>query len=206
MKWEHLGIVLRQPHHLSYPFVFEHEGEIFMMPESKAAKRVDVFRAVEFPMKWVFEKTILRGKLMDCSMVKHQGRFWIFAGWRSYWLKLFYASNPLGPWKSHLMPLIRLYSRTSTRPGGRPIFQNEKLIRFSQDCTNYYGQQLRAWNVTSMNRLWYSEKPLFNKPILSGSGHGWNARCMHHIDAFQIAAESPEQQEPEWIAFVDGCP
>lgn len=203
--WEPLGIVLKQPHHLSNPFVFEHDGQVYMMPESKSVRRVDLFRAVEFPHRWEFEKTILRGRLMDCSMVQHQGRYWIFAGWRSHGLKLFHASHPLGPWKSHWLPWLRVYSRSSTRPGGRPVHCDNQLIRFSQDSTDYYGQQLRAWQVTHMSRLWYSETPMFKEPILKGSGNGWNARCMHHIDAFRVPvlkANATEQQE--WLAFVDG--
>lgn len=89
VNWVPLGVVLTQPHHLSYPFVFEHNGEVYMMPESKSANRVDLFRAVEFPHRWEFDRTILKGRLMDCSMVHHSGRYWIFAGWRSYSLKLF---------------------------------------------------------------------------------------------------------------------
>ena len=204
--WEPLGIVLKQPHHLSYPFVFEHDGQVYMMPESKSVQRVDLFRAVEFPYRWEFEKTILRGRFMDCSMVQHAGRYWIFAGWRSYGLKLFHASSPRGPWKSHWLPCIRSYSRSSSRPGGRPVRHDNKLIRFSQDCTDYYGQQLRAWNVTRMNRLWYAEEPLYAEPILSGSGQGWNARCMHHIDAFRVPTLGSDSADAhEWMAFVDGC-
>ena len=204
--WKPQGIVLKQPHHLSYPFVFEHEGEIYMMPESKSVKRVDIYRAVDFPKKWVFEKTILRGRYMDCSMVYHQGRYWIFAGWRSYWLRLFHSPNPLGPWTAHWMPSIRRYSRSSTRPGGRPVVINHQLVRFSQDNTLYYGQQLRAWNVTTMNRWWYAEKPLFAEPIMKGTGTGWNSRCMHHIDPFVVpASRLGADGDPELLAFVDGC-
>jgi len=206
VNWKPLGIVLDQPHHLSYPFVFEHDGQVYMMPESKSVRRVDLFRAVEFPYRWEFEKTILGGRLMDCSMVQHSGRFWLFAGWRSYMLKLFYASSPLGPWKAHWMPLIRGYCKSSTRPGGRPLSHEGKLIRFSQDCKKCYGHQLRAWHITKMNRLWYSEKPLFQAPILSGSGHGWNAERMHHIDAFRVPIVAKDLQgNQEWLAFVDGC-
>ncbi len=203
--WEPLGIVLRQPHHLSYPFVFEHDGQVYMMPESRSVRRVDLFRAVEFPHRWEFERTILRGRLMDCSMVKHRGRYWIFAGWRSHGLKLFHALHPLGPWRHHWMPFLRLYSRSASRPGGRPIHHDGQLIRFSQDSTDYYGQQLRAWQVTCMNRLWYSEVPMFEEPLLVGSGQGWNSRCMHHMDAFRIPRMGTDAtSQHEWLAFVDG--
>jgi hypothetical protein len=212
--WDPIGIVLQPGHHLSYPFVFEHDGQIYMMPESKSVRRVDIYRAVEFPYRWEFEKTILRGRLMDCSMVQHNGRFWIFAGWRSHGLKLFHATHPLGPWKSHCLPFIRAYSKSSSRPGGRPVHVNNQLVRFSQDNVVCYGHQLRAWQVTCMNRFWYSERPLFNHPILAGSGKGWNAHCMHHIDPFRVSMLNTSGLEPsnttatsgeEWLAFVDGC-
>lgn len=176
------------------------------MPESKSVRRVDIFRAVDFPNRWVFEKSILRGRLMDCSMIHHAGRYWIFAGWRSYWLRLFYASHPLGPWRSHWRPVVRGYSRSSTRPGGRPIHYDGKLIRFSQDNTKYYGQQLRAWKVKVMNRLRYDEEPLFREPILKGSGTGWNASRMHHIDAYPTSVLSTSAEPRSGVfAFVDGC-
>jgi hypothetical protein len=203
--WEPLGIVLEQPHHLSYPFVFEHEGEIYMMPESKSVRRLDIFRAVDFPTRWVFEKTILRGSFADCSMVFHNHRYWIFAAWRGSWLRLFHAPHPLGPWSAHAWPFIRTYSKVATRPGGRPRKFEDMLVRFSQDNTLYYGQQLWAWNITSMNRIWYSDKQLYDAPILKGSGDGWNARCMHHIDCFDGPSTGDAAGQRELMAFVDGC-
>jgi hypothetical protein len=209
--WDMIGNVLEPAHHLSYPFVFEHEGEMYMMPESKPVRRVDLYRAIDFPSRWAFDRTLLRGRFMDCSIVRHENLYWMFAGWHSYWLKLFYASSPLGPWKRHWMPMIRNYSKSSTRPGGRPIHWNDQLIRFSQDNTEYYGQQLRAWTVTKMNRLWYSDKPYCDRPILQGTGNesDWNGRCMHHIDPFVLDSHSTPATTngaDRLVAFTDGRP
>lgn len=198
VDWDPLGIVLRQSHHLSYPFVFEHDGEIYMMQESKAARQVNLYRAKNFPFDWEFDRTILRGRLMDCSIVYHAGRYWMFAGWRSYWLRLFYSPHPFGPWQPHWLPVARKYSRSFSRPGGRPVQWRGKLVRFTQDNLHYYGQQLRAMHVTVLNRLWFSEKSLYPRPILQGTGAGWNARCMHHIDIVSQSADSV-------LAIVDGC-
>ena len=38
LTWQHLGIALDEPWHLSYPFLFRWEGEVYMMPE--ASKQV----------------------------------------------------------------------------------------------------------------------------------------------------------------------
>src|SRR5689334_9241815 len=51
-------VALEQPHHLSYPFIFEHQGEIYMVPESLECRRVDLYRAVNFPDVWMREKTL----------------------------------------------------------------------------------------------------------------------------------------------------
>ncbi|MBV9216640.1 MAG: hypothetical protein JO053_10715 [Acidobacteria bacterium] len=198
VAWEQLGIVLQAPHHLSYPFVFEHDGSIFMMPESKSVRRVDLYRAIDFPMQWKFEKTLLRGRLMDASMVKYRDRYWIFAGWRSYWLRIFHAEHPLGPWRSHWLPTIGFYNKASTRPGGRPILLDGQLIRLSQDNVQYYGHQLRAWQVTTLNRFWYRDRAILDRPILQPSGVGWNGRQMHHADIHP-------QPDGHLIAFVDGA-
>ncbi|MEQ1828788.1 MAG: hypothetical protein ABL921_22685, partial [Pirellula sp.] len=102
------------------------------------------------------------------------------------------------------IPSIKKYSRSTTRPGGRPVILDSQPIRFSQDNLNYYGQQLRAWKITRMNRLWYSEHALFHAPILKGTGQGWNARCMHHIDVYRGTGLTSESDN-QLLAFVDGC-
>jgi len=48
--------VLEQPWHLSFPYVFEHEGELWMLPESSNNRTVSLYRAQNFPTRWVKEK------------------------------------------------------------------------------------------------------------------------------------------------------
>lgn len=199
VDWEQLGPVLSPGHHVSYPFVFEHDGEIFMMPESKKVRQVTIYRAVDFPHRWRAEKTILRGRFFDASMVRHEDRYWLFVGWWSYWLQLFHAPHPLGPWTRHAWPFVRGHSRAAARPGGRPILLDGKLIRFAQDNRSHYGHRLRAWHVKTMTPLWYAETPLAPDPLLEPPGTGWNARCMHHIDPHLLP-------DGTLVAFVDGSP
>ncbi len=40
LNWEYKGIVLREPFHLSYPYVFKSGGVFYMIPESAEAKSV----------------------------------------------------------------------------------------------------------------------------------------------------------------------
>ena len=195
--WEVLAIALCEAHHLSFPFVFEHHGDYYMMPESKGARAVNLYRACDFPCRWRRVGTVLRGRYMDASIVNYRNRFWLFSGWGSYSLRIFHSLSPLGPWIPHLMPLARIYSKRSTRPGGKPVLIGDKLIRFAQDNTKFYGHQLRAMQVSCLNRIWYSEKPYVSEPILRPSGVGWNGLGMHHLDLHQL-------NDGQLLAFVDG--
>src|SRR6185312_12504981 len=43
---------LERPYHLSYPFVFEHEGSAYMIPETLGSRRIELYRAKAFPFEW----------------------------------------------------------------------------------------------------------------------------------------------------------
>ena len=58
-KHTHPKPVLSRPYHLSYPFVFEHEGEFWMIPETSGNRAIELYRAEQFPDKWVLEKTLV---------------------------------------------------------------------------------------------------------------------------------------------------
>ena len=42
-------IVLERPYHLSYPFLFEYEDQLYMVPETKENNGVEVYRCTHFP-------------------------------------------------------------------------------------------------------------------------------------------------------------
>ncbi len=157
--------VLERPYHLSYPFVFEHRGVWYMIPESSADRSVDVYRCTRFPDQWTFEKTLLRDvPAWDTTLLEHAGRWWMFvnlvsdAG-NSTWdsLHLFYADNPLSEnWTAH--PLNPVVSDVrSARPAGRLFLRDGKLFRPSQDSSQRYGFGLRLNRVDKLSSSDYAE-------------------------------------------------
>ena len=94
--------------HLSYPFVFEHDGAMWMIPESSAAGTVDLYRAEAFPDRWVKEATLLSGIVAsDATLFQRDGRWWMLAtvrdegGAHSDALHIWSAPKLLGPWQPH---------------------------------------------------------------------------------------------------------
>jgi hypothetical protein len=195
--WTYKGVVLAEPFHLSYPFVFKERGSYYMIPESRAAGEVRLYKAVSFPTIWKFEKTLLRGQFVDSSLVRFKGKWWLFSGLSPYSLSLFYADSFRGPWKAHAHNPIYRDDNSRARPAGRPIVYNDELIRFVQDNREGYGKKVRAMKVDAITANVFTEHPLEPDPFLSAGGTAWRSNGMHHISPLQLP-------HGEWVAAVDG--
>ncbi|KAJ0525373.1 putative hexosyltransferase [Helianthus annuus] len=129
-SWEQMGVVLDEEWHLSYPYVFDYNGQIYMMPEGSKKGDLRLYRAVEFPLKWKLEKVILKRPLIDSFIVKYESRYWLFGSDHSRIstkkngeLEIWYSNTPFGPWKQHKKnPVYNTDKKTGARNGGRFAF------------------------------------------------------------------------------------
>ena len=120
--WRYSGVALDEPFHLSYPFVFEHEGEVFMIPESRVRREVRLYFARPFPGRFELRRVLLSGKrYADSSLVAWQGHFYLFTSPDNGTLELFYADALEGPYSLIRAAPIVSGDDCAARPGGRPI-------------------------------------------------------------------------------------
>lgn len=200
LNWKYQKIVLDEPFHLSYPYVFKWKEDYYMVPESHQANAVRLYKAVDFPMQWSFVKDLLNGSdYVDSSIFQFDDHWWLFTtSTSSDTLRLYYANDLMGDWIEHPeSPVIRGNAHIA-RPGGRVIVVDDKIIRYAQDDEPQYGRQVQAFEITLLTTTHYQEKEVQENPILDASGSGWNQIGMHNIDPHQI-------KQNEWIACVDGC-
>ena len=155
--------VLETPHHLSYPFLFRHEGEVYMIPETAREKRVYLYRARHFPDHWELVSTMLEGEhLTDTTIERIGDRWWLFAGFAgesesaSAELLAYHSPNPFGPWTPHRRNPIVSDVRSS-RPAGRLFQWNGKWCRPAQDCSRSYGSAIMIQRIDSLTPSAYSE-------------------------------------------------
>jgi hypothetical protein len=199
LVWDYRQIVLSEPFHLSYPCVVYRDGEYYMTPETYEANSIRLYRADRFPDKWSLVGRIADGAWTDPSVFFFDDTCWMFAtpfSPRDDTLNLFYAETMEGPWKSHpANPIVEGDSRIA-RPGGRVFADGNKVVRFTQDCSLGYGDQVRALEVTELTRLTYSERELDQSPVLCPGEQAWHQSGMHHVD--------PHQVNGRWLACVDG--
>lgn len=200
-KWRYGGVVLDEPFHLSYPYVFESGGAQYMIPESLQAQSVRLYKADLFPTRWTFVRPVLAGHdYSDPSLVRYGDRWWLFVTTNRYTngtLSLYYADRLEGPWNEHPMSPVVRDNPHGARPGGRVFTLGDKLFRYAQDDAPTYGIQVWAFEITELTTTSYRETPVGDSPITAGSGRGWNASGMHHVDPHPVG-------EQEWIACVDG--
>jgi hypothetical protein len=199
-RWTYDRIVLAEPFHLSYPYVFERGSEIYMVPESQQAGGVRLYRAERFPDRWALAKVLLEGPaFLDSSLVHQDGRWWMFTctALRNDTLRLFHAPDVTGPWVEHpSSPIVRGDAGTS-RPAGRVVSSAGGLFRFAQDCTTRYGEKVRAFHVTRLTPSEYEEAEVADGAVLKGGGSAWNRDGIHHVDPHRL-------EDGRWIACVDG--
>ncbi|KAL8533238.1 hypothetical protein ACS0TY_009571 [Phlomoides rotata] len=204
--WQQLGIALDEDWHLSYPYIFEYKGNIYMMPEGSAKGDLRLYRAIDFPLKWTLEKVIMKRPLVDSFMIPHEGKYWLFGSDHSGigtkkngQLEIWYSNSPLGPWRSHKKnPIYNTDKSMGARNGGRPFVYKGSLYRVGQDCGETYGHRTRVFKVTVLTTSEFKEVEVSLEIGKSDKGrNAWNGARGHHIDAQQLSSG-------EWIAVLDG--
>lgn len=185
LKVKSSEVVLEKPYHLSYPFLFQHQGELYMVPESHQNNRIDLYKCRNFPSQWEFEKTLIPDiRAVDATLVEKDNKWWLFANsfekGGSSWdtLHLYMADDPLSDrWTAHLQnPVVK--DIHSARPAGRFLLKDGCLIRPSQGSFLRYGHHINFNQVGSLDETCYNETRINSfYPPVDGSylaTHTWS--------------------------------
>jgi hypothetical protein len=157
-------IVLDGDGHLSYPQVFEHGGEIYMVPESSDRREVVLYRAAPFPHRWERAATLLHDvPAVDPTVFQHDGSWWMLAtrADEGQNLKLYgwHAPDLLGPWTEHAANPLKI-DITSARPAGAVFVRDGALHRPAQDCSRTYGGAVSVQRIVELSTTRFEEEPV----------------------------------------------
>jgi hypothetical protein len=158
--------VLRRPYHLSYPFLFEEGGEIYMIPETKGNRTVELYRASNFPKEWTLESTLLSDiYAVDATIHKQDGKYWMFVGISNGRysncdeMGIYFSDALKGQWTPHSAnPVVSDVRRA--RPAGACFRDHGRLIRPSQDCAKAYGYAIVFSEVVTLSETEYEERAI----------------------------------------------
>lgn len=161
--------VLDEPWHLSYPYVFEAQGEIWMLPEGYKSGQLSLYRATDFPWQWQqVPEFSFPCAAIDPSPFFYANQWWMFytpptpREARTQTLMLATANHLFGPWKNVSDEPIRQDKR-GARMGGTPFLHEDTLFLPTQDCYRTYGGALQL--------LTLAPEKLANPPALELAAH-----------------------------------
>jgi hypothetical protein len=157
--------VLERDYHLSYPFILEHDGQLYMVPETARRGTVELYRCIDFPLRWRLERVLMEGvRCVDATFHREGARWWMFANvaaGRSRMfddeLHLFHAEDLLGEWKPHPANPVKSDARCA-RPAGQLYRKDGALYRPAQVCVPLYGAGLSINRVMRLTPHEYVER------------------------------------------------
>jgi len=150
-RMSHPEPVLERPYHMSYPFVFDWQGELYMLPETRGNHTIELYHCMKFPGSWELSAVLMESvDAVDSTLFEQNGLWWMFAAGfgdaaaRFRQLSIFFSDSPFGLWKPHACNPVAI-DLSSARPAGRLLMHHGQLIRPGQDCRLRYGHSI-AWN------------------------------------------------------------
>lgn len=154
-----IKIIYEGDEHLSFPYIYEENGEIYIMPESSCCKELFRLKCVDFPDKWVKEKVLIKEKLVDTILFDYNGRRYYLTqnpGNNNIYDRLdMYYENEKGIAPSENNPVKR--DINTARCAGKIFEYDGRPVRPSQDCGASYGDKLNFNEVCFISEDSYKE-------------------------------------------------
>ena len=178
--WQDLGTILTESCHLSFPFVFRHENEIYMMPETFDYESLCLYHFTDFPYGCSLDRHIMTGAhFVDSHIFKQDDVYLLFTNSSDCELRLFYSIN-LTDWTMHPMsPIVK--GNKFSRSAGSIVNVNGKKYRVAQDTSNMYGDNFHVFEINKLSTTEYAEslvyKNLIKKDMI------WNKEGGHHFNS-----------------------
>jgi len=156
--------------HFSYPFVFEDNGQVYMMPETGCDFNIRLYKATSQDLtKFELHKVILERSekdkkkvsfdFADSCIYKKGSKYYLFTSYyadNTYFLELYLSDELDGPYEKHPQSPICSGNKYG-RCGGPLIEADGHLYRPAQDCVATYGGQVHLMEIDELTPTLYKE-------------------------------------------------
>jgi hypothetical protein len=165
-RGEYLGPVIIEPFHMSFPYLIEIEGALYMCPEVGKSGQIRLYRCTDFPMKWELSHVLMDNvSAADTMLVMHNGKWWMLtnidttgSGDHCGELFLFYSDSPFSSeWTPHPQNPI-VVDAECARNGGL-VTKGGVLYRVAQrQGFDQYGKGFSINKIVHLDEHRYEEK------------------------------------------------
>lgn len=193
IHWSKPTVALKESCHLSFPWVFEYKDKVYMIPEAGTTNSIRLYEACDDSLRhFKFVHTMLHAPedvkitvgYADSCLHQRNGKFFLFTQLvyedKINTLELYMADSLLGEYIQHPLSPIQ-HNQKLGRNAGALMEYDGKLLRFSQDCTKYYGENVHINEITKLSPTEYEEHIVLENiiprhiPFYKDGGHQFNA-------------------------------
>ena len=180
VNYDFKGTVLKEKFHLSYPLVFKHKDDFFMLPETKRAGHILLYKSYNFPNDWrVFDTLVKNVKLKDPTIYLSDTLNILVASDDHMNLFMYQSDSLLGDWELHKRPKVLM--GTEARPGGRFFVKDKKLHLPVQNGTFGYGYGISIYEFSFNNKNYKVNRKMPFYMKAQDTIQNFTAG-MHHLD------------------------
>ena len=165
-----LGDVVKEPFHLSFPYLFEVDGKLYMCPESRAARQIRIYECTDFPLQWKLAAVAMNDvDAVDSMIFRKDDRWWLMtnisrngASECGSELHLFWSHTPLaGEWEPHARnPIV---ADPGVARNGGLLNGGADLYRVAQNRQfDSYGTSAQLFRILRIDPTDYLEQAVCN--------------------------------------------
>lgn len=181
--------VIEEEFHLSYPYIFEYERKLYLIPETVSNESLRLYECIKFPYKWKYCYDLIQNiKCVDTNIIKIGDIYWLITT-RSFnkdfssQLYIYYSDSPISQkWKS-LDNNPVFFDIENGRNGGIIKLQ-DKFVRVSQSYGYNYLNDIQYGHHINLNIIEHLDlKNIKQKFIRTVYPDIWNKEILgiHHM-------------------------
>ena len=183
--WSFGGPILKRKNKTSFPFIFNKNDRIFMIPETSSDENISLyeFEKKNFPNNLKFKKILLsRLDFQDNYIFEYNGVDYLFSSTdNDTKLRIYYSDDFLkDEFIEHPMSPI-LKDNFGARAAGKIFYLNGKLYRPSQNL--FHGNEILFNEITKLTKFEYQETKS-NSILNIKNKYGNNSA--HHLDFLNL--------------------
>jgi hypothetical protein len=177
--------------HASFPFLFAHDGSIYMIPETHQRGSVDLFVSERWPDRWRLVRRLLFGfDAADTMVLQHEGLWFLITSVErslpNRQLEIYYTDNLMtGAFTAHPVNARGLYGQARHGTGRNAGFlgrlHDGTLARLMQLSERYYGEGLSPMRISRLSPDEFAEHTVDGIDLFPGMAPGFRS---HHASRY----------------------
>ncbi|HIP53930.1 MAG TPA: hypothetical protein EYH11_00460 [Sulfurimonas autotrophica] len=168
-SYEILEPVIEESFHMSFPFLLEFEGSLYMIPETSQSNSIRLYKCINFPLKWEYQQDIMDNcSAADTMIFKHEQKWWLFTNMatknnsdQAAQLFAYYSDHPFSnSWTPHSLNPLVFNSNFGRNAGLLPVKNSLPVRARQKQDFNMYGASFSLAEISQLTPSTYQEKEI----------------------------------------------